>query len=255
MSNTPLLEITNLRANIGEKEILKGLSLTVNKGEVHAIMGPNGSGKSTLANVLMGNPNYHKTSGTALFKGQDLLKLRPDERARLGFFLAFQYPVAVPGVTMVNFLRQAVNAVRGQDLPIREFRELLFAKMDTLKVDQDFARRYVNDGFSGGEKKRAEMLQMAMLQPAMAVLDETDSGLDIDALRTVAEGVNALMNPEMGLLLITHYQRLLNYIKPQFVHVLIDGRIVRSGGPELAEELEVTGYDEMEAALAASALA
>jgi Fe-S cluster assembly ATP-binding protein len=222
---------------------------------VHAIMGPNGSGKSTLANVLMGNPNYHKTSGTALFKGQDLLKLRPDERARLGFFLAFQYPVAVPGVTMVNFLRQAVNAVRGQDLPIREFRELLFAKMDTLKVDQDFARRYVNDGFSGGEKKRAEMLQMAMLQPAMAVLDETDSGLDIDALRTVAEGVNALMNPEMGLLLITHYQRLLNYIKPQFVHVLIDGRIVRSGGPELAEELEVTGYDEMEAALAASALA
>lgn len=252
MSNTPLLEITSLHANIGEKEILKGLSLTVDKGEVHAIMGPNGGGKSTLANVLMGHPHYHVTGGTALFKGQDLLKLRPDERARLGFFLAFQYPVAVPGVTMVNFLRQAINAVRGEEVPIREFRELLFKKMETLKVDKEFARRYVNDGFSGGEKKRAEMLQMAMLQPAMAVLDETDSGLDIDALRTVAEGVNSLMNPEMGLLLITHYQRLLNYIKPQFVHVLIDGRIVRSGGPELAEELEVTGYDEMEAALAAS---
>ena len=252
MSNTPLLEITSLHATIGEKEILKGLSLTVDKGEVHAIMGPNGGGKSTLANVLMGHPHYHVTGGTALFKGQDLLKLRPDERARLGFFLAFQYPVAVPGVTMVNFLRQAINAVRGEEVPIREFRELLFKKMDTLKVDKEFARRYVNDGFSGGEKKRAEMLQMAMLQPAMAVLDETDSGLDIDALRTVAEGVNSLMNPEMGLLLITHYQRLLNYIKPQFVHVLIDGRIVRSGGPELAEELEVTGYDEMEAALAAS---
>ena len=255
MSKTPLLEIKNLHANIGDKEILKGLSLTVNAGEVHAIMGPNGSGKSTLANVLMGNPSYKMTSGEVLFKGESLQNLPVDVRARKGLFLAFQYPVAIPGVTMVNFLRQAVNAVRGQEVPIREFRELLFAKMDTLKVDKDFARRYVNDGFSGGEKKRAEMLQMAMLEPAMAVLDETDSGLDIDALRTVAEGVNALMNPEMGLLLITHYQRLLNYVKPQFVHVLIDGRIVRSGGPELAEELEVTGYDEMEAALAASALA
>ncbi len=248
---TKLLEIRELRAAIGEKEILKGLSLTVDKGEVHAIMGPNGSGKSTLANVLMGNPSYRVTGGDILFKGQSLLEMAPDERARLGLFLAFQYPVAIPGVTLVNFMRQAVNARRGAEVPIREFRESLFKKMDLLKVDQDFARRYVNDGFSGGEKKRAEMLQMAMLEPSMAVLDETDSGLDIDALRTVAEGVNALMNPEMGLLLITHYQRLLNYIKPQFVHVLVEGRIVKSGGPELAEELEATGYDQYEALAAA----
>ncbi len=250
MTKTPLLEIQNLHASIDGKEILKGLSLSINAGEVHAIMGPNGSGKSTLANALMGSPRYSITKGDVLFKGQSLLGMTPDLRAQAGLFLAFQYPVAIPGVTMVNFLRQALNAKRGSDVPIREFRELLFAKMDVLKMDQDFARRYVNDGFSGGEKKRAEMLQMAMLEPSMAVLDETDSGLDIDALRTVAEGVNALMNPEMGLLLITHYQRLLNYIKPQFVHVLIDGRIARSGGPELAEELEQTGYDEMEAALA-----
>ena len=247
---TALLEIKDLRARIGDKEILKGLSLTIQAGEIHAIMGPNGSGKSTLANVLMGNPNYEVTGGDILYKGESLLEMGPDERARKGLFLAFQYPVAIPGVTLVNFMRQAVNAVRGHEVPIREFRETLFAKMDLLKVDQDFARRYVNDGFSGGEKKRAEMLQMAMLQPSMAVLDETDSGLDIDALRTVAEGVNTLMNPNMGLLLITHYQRLLNYIKPQFVHVLIEGRIVKSGGPELAERLEASGYDELEAQLA-----
>ena len=249
---TKLLEIRDLRANIGEKEILTGLTLSVDKGEIHAIMGPNGSGKSTLANVLMGSPSYRVTNGDILFKGHSLLGMAPDERARMGLFLAFQYPVAIPGVTLVNFMRQAVNARRGAEVPIREFRESLFKKMDMLKVDQDFARRYVNDGFSGGEKKRAEMLQMAMLEPSMAVLDETDSGLDIDALRTVAEGVNTLMNPEMGLLLITHYQRLLNYIKPQFVHVLVDGRIVKSGGPELAEQLEATGYDEYEAAAAAA---
>ena len=252
MTNKPLLEIEDLHASIGAKEILKGLSLTVNAGEVHAIMGPNGSGKSTLANVMMGSPSYTVTSGEVRINGQPILGLKPDERARLGLFLAFQYPVAVPGVTMVNFLRQALNAVRGQDVPIREYRELLFDKMKLLKVDQDFARRYVNDGFSGGEKKRAEMLQLAMLQPKIAVLDETDSGLDIDALRTVAEGVNAIMNPEMGLLLITHYQRLLNYITPQFVHVLVNGRIVRSGGAELAAELEITGYDELESELAAT---
>ena len=248
MTEAPLLEIDALRADVAGKEILKGLNLTVRQGEVHAIMGPNGSGKSTLANALMGNPRYAVTGGEVRFLGQTLAGMAPDERARRGLFLAFQYPIAVPGVTVVNFLRQAVNAVRGEDIPVREFREELFAQMELLKVDRDFARRYLNDGFSGGEKKRAEMLQLAMLQPRMAVLDETDSGLDIDALRTVADGVNTLMNENMGLLLITHYQRLLNYIKPQFVHVLIDGRIVRSGGPELAEELEANGYDAIEVA-------
>ena len=248
MTEAPLLEIDALRANVAGNEILTGLNLTIRPGEVHAIMGPNGSGKSTLANTLMGNPRYEVTGGEVRFLGDALDGMAPDERARRGLFLAFQYPVAVPGVTVVNFLRQAVNAVRGEEVPVREFRQELFQKMELLKVDRDFARRYLNDGFSGGEKKRAEMLQLAMLQPRMAVLDETDSGLDIDALRTVADGVNALMHEKMGLLLITHYQRLLNYIKPQFVHVLIDGRIVRSGGPELAEELEESGYDTIEAA-------
>ncbi len=252
MANETLLEISDLRVSIKGTEILKGLNLSMKAGEVHAIMGPNGSGKSTLANTMMGHPSYEITSGDIVFLGQSLAGMKPDERARMGLFLAFQYPVAVPGVTMVNFLRQAMNGMRGEDLPIREFREHLFEKMDMLKMDRDFARRYVNDGFSGGEKKRAEMLQMAMLQPKLAVLDETDSGLDIDALRTVSEGVNAIMNNNMGLLIITHYQRLLAYIKPQFVHVLMGGRIVRSGGPELALELEESGYDGIEAELASA---
>jgi Fe-S cluster assembly ATP-binding protein len=239
----PLFVIEDLHVSIEGKEILKGVNLSINRGEVHALMGPNGSGKSTLANALMGHPRYEVTGGRVIFKGEDILGLRPDQRARKGLFLAFQYPTAIPGVTMVNFLRASLKAVRGSDVPVREFRAILKETMDLLKVDESFARRYVNDGFSGGEKKRAEVLQLGILRPEMAVLDETDSGLDIDALRTVAEGVSALMGPSMGVLLITHYQRILNYIKPDFVHVLFAGRIVKSGGRELAEELEAKGYE------------
>jgi len=239
----PLFVIEDLHVSIEGKEILKGVNLSINRGEVHALMGPNGSGKSTLANALMGHPRYEVTGGRVIFKGEDILGLRPDQRARKGLFLAFQYPTAIPGVTMVNFLRASLKAVRGSDVPVREFRAILKETMDLLKVDESFARRYVNDGFSGGEKKRAEVLQLGILRPEMAVLDETDSGLDIDALRTVAEGVGALMGPSMGVLLITHYQRILNYIKPDFVHVLFAGRIVKSGGRELAEELEAKGYE------------
>jgi len=255
------LVIKNLHVKIEDKEILKGVDLTIKQGEIHAIMGPNGTGKSTLAYTLMGHPNYEVTEGEVWFKDQNILELQPDERARLGLFLAFQYPVSIPGVTVANFLRSALNARRraanpeDKGVPIPEFRKMLKEQMSLLKMDHAFAGRYLNEGFSGGEKKRAEILQMAALKPEIAILDETDSGLDIDALRIVADGVNALMSSDMGVLVITHYQRLLNYIKPQFVHVLIDGRIVRSGGPELAEELEITGYDEMEAALAASATA
>jgi Fe-S cluster assembly ATP-binding protein len=243
------LEIKNLHVSIENKEILKGLSLTVNQGEIHAIMGPNGTGKSTLAYTLMGHPNYTVTEGEIIFKGQNILELEPDERSRAGIFLAFQYPVAIPGVTVANFLRTALNARRravnpeDKGMPILEFRKLLKEKMDTLKMDHAFAGRYLNDGFSGGEKKRAEILQMATLKPEFAVLDETDSGLDIDALRIVSEGVNALSGPELGVLVITHYQRLLNYIKPGFVHIMLDGRIVESGGPDLALHLEEHGYD------------
>lgn len=244
-----ILEIKNLHVGIDGKEIVKGLNLTINSGEVHAIMGPNGTGKSTLSYALMGHPSYEVTEGEVWFKGQNILDLEPDERSRLGMFLAFQYPVAIPGVTVANFLRSAINARRRAENPedkgvsIPEFRKMLKEKMSMLKMDPAFAGRYLNDGFSGGEKKRAEILQMAVLQPSIAILDETDSGLDIDALRIVSEGVNTLMNEEMGVLVITHYQRLLNYIKPHFVHVMMGGRIVESGGPDLALQLEEHGYD------------
>jgi Fe-S cluster assembly ATP-binding protein len=243
------LEIKNLHVNIDGKEILKGLDLSVEQGKIHAIMGPNGTGKSTLAYTLMGHPSYMVTEGEVHFKGQNILELEPDERSRLGIFLAFQYPVAIPGVTVANFLRTAINARRralnpeDKGMPIPEFRKLLKEKMDLLHMDHTFAGRYLNEGFSGGEKKRAEILQLATLKPEIAILDETDSGLDIDALRIVADGVNALMSSDMGMLVITHYQRLLNYIKPDYVHVMLDGRIVESGGPDLALHLEDQGYD------------
>jgi Fe-S cluster assembly ATP-binding protein len=244
----PDLIIRNLHASIDGAEILKGVDLELSKGEVHAIMGPNGSGKSTLAHVLMGHPAYEVTEGEVIFQGEQVLELEPDERARLGLFLAFQYPSSIPGVTVANFLRLAVNAQRrgpdGEENPVRipEFRSMLQESMDALKIDRSMTSRYLNDGFSGGEKKRMEMLQMAILRPQIAILDETDSGLDIDALRIVSDSVNRLVGPEMGALVITHYSRLLKYIQPHHIHVLVDGRIVRSAGPELADELEREGY-------------
>jgi Fe-S cluster assembly ATP-binding protein len=246
-----LLEIKNLHvATEDGTEIVRGLDLAVGSNEVHAIMGPNGSGKSTLAYALMGHPAYEITEGDILIDGESILELGADERAQRGLFLAFQYPHAVPGVTVASFLRSAVNAVRkakndGEEDPVKipEFRKQLTAAMEQLKVPKEMAGRYLNDGFSGGEKKRVEILQMAMLSPRIAVLDETDSGLDIDALRIVAGGVRSLVGPEMGAVVITHYQRILNYIKPDFVHVFVDGRIVREGGPELAEQLEAEGYE------------
>ena len=245
------LEIRNLHASVdGDDDlILRGVDLTVRQGEIHALMGPNASGKSTLANVLMGNPAYDVHEGDVLLDGENVLELEPDERSRAGLFLAFQYPVAIPGVTLANFLRHAINArMKAEDpdskgIPIPRFARLMREKMTQLHIDHSFAGRYLNEGFSGGEKKRAEVLQMAVLEPEIAVLDETDSGLDIDALRIVADGVNALTGPNMGALVITHYQRMLNYIKPDFVHVLYGGRIVESGGPELAHELEDKGYE------------
>jgi len=256
MSHMPELVIRDLHVAVEGKEILKGLSLEVKKGEIHALMGPNGSGKSTLANTIMGHPRYEVTSGDIQFKGESVLEMEADERSRKGLFLAFQYPVAIPGLSVANFLRTALNARLGvaetngsgavprkKGIAPKEFRALLREKMALLKMDESFAGRYLNEGFSGGEKKRAEILQMAVLRPEISVMDETDSGLDIDALRIVAEGVNALAGSDMGVLLITHYQRILNYIKPQFVHVMIDGRIVHSGGSELALELESKGYD------------
>lgn len=237
------LSIRDLHVSVEGKEILRGLDLEVRPGEVQALMGPNGTGKSTLAYTLMGHPKYQVTAGEVCLDGENVLGLPPDERARRGIFLAFQYPTAVPGVALGNFLRQSLRAVRGKEVAVTEFRKILREKMALLKVDQSFLGRYLNDGFSGGEKKRAEILQMAMLEPRIAILDETDSGLDIDALRIVSEGVNALQGPDLGILIITHYQRILNYIKPDVVHVLYNGRIVKTGGPELVGLLEERGYD------------
>ncbi|AHY48005.1 sufC: FeS assembly ATPase SufC [Rubrobacter radiotolerans] len=240
-----MLKIENLHAGIEdvEGEIIKGLDLEVGKGEIHAIMGPNGSGKSTLSNVLMGHPRYEVLEGSVEFLGEDALELEPDERAKLGMFLAFQYPSEVPGVSVANFLRTAVNSVREEELRPMEMYKLLQEKMKIMQMDPKFAERYLNDGFSGGEKKRNEILQMLMLNPKLAIMDETDSGLDIDALQVVAKGVNELRGPEFSAIIITHYQRILRYIEPDFVHVMLDGRIVTSGGKELAEQLEERGYD------------
>ncbi len=239
----PLFEIKNLRVRVEGKEILKGLDLTVYAGKVHALMGRNGSGKTTLAYTLMGHPKYEVTEGEILFKGENIIPLKPHERAKRRLFLAFQYPVAIPGVSIGNFIRASMKAVRGADVPIKEFRQKLKEKMKFLQMPDSIVGRYVHDGFSGGEKKRLEILQMALLEPELSVLDETDSGLDIDALTIVADGINRLRDKERSMLVITHYQRLLNYVKPDFVHVLMDGKIVESGGPELALELEKKGYE------------
>jgi Fe-S cluster assembly ATP-binding protein len=248
------LELKNVHVSLEDgTEIVKGVDLSVSTGEVHAIMGPNGSGKSTLAYAIAGHPAYEITEGQIILDGQDITEAEADARAQAGIFLAFQYPQAIPGVTVTNFLRQAINAVRkarggGVDnpMPVPEFRKEFFLQMDRLKVSRELASRYLNDGFSGGEKKRVEILQMAMLKPKIAVLDETDSGLDIDALKVVAGGVQELVGPEMGALVITHYQRILDYITPDFVHVFVDGRIVEEGGPELAIKLESSGYEQWE---------
>ncbi len=247
------LVIKDLRVSIEDKPIIKGLNLEVKPGEVHAIMGPNGSGKSTTAYALAGHPAYEIEGGEVWMDGLNLLELAADERAQMGLFLCFQYPTTVPGISMANFLRTSYNAVKGEagedgkkkPVPIPVFRKTLMEKMDLLKIDKSFARRYLNEGFSGGEKKRAEILQMALLEPKVAILDETDSGLDIDALKVVSEGVNSLLGPERAFIIITHYQRILNYIKPDYVHIMYDGQIIESGGPELAERLEAEGYDNI----------
>lgn len=243
MSEQPLLRIENLHAAVEGVEILKGVDLTVDRGEVHALMGPNGSGKSTLANVLMGNPSYQITEGRILFNGEDVTEASPDQRAVMGMFLAFQYPEEIPGVTLVNFLRTALSNRKGVDYTVLELRLKLVDVMRDLGMEASFADRYLNEGFSGGERKRNEVLQMAVLEPELAILDETDSGLDIDALKTVAEGVQKLATPERGFLIITHYQRLLDYITPDVVHIFLDGRVFVSGGPDLAQRLEEEGYE------------
>jgi Fe-S cluster assembly ATP-binding protein len=248
-----MLKIENLHIEIDGNEIVKGLDLDVGRGELHAIMGPNGSGKSTLANVLMGHPRYEITEGSVTFEGEDVLELEPDERAKMGMFLAFQYPSEVPGVSVANFLRTAINSVREEELSPMEMYKLLQEKMAVMRMDPKFAERYLNEGFSGGEKKRNEILQMLMLEPRLAILDETDSGLDIDALQVVAKGVNEMRGPDFSAILITHYQRILRYIEPDRVHVMLDGRLVTSGGKELAEELEEKGYDWVRQEFAAGA--
>jgi Fe-S cluster assembly ATP-binding protein len=251
------LEIRNLHVSAGDKQILKGLDLAVSRGEIHALMGPNGSGKSTLANVIMGQPTLEVTEGQIIFKGQDITEAAPDERARMGLFMAFQYPVAIPGVTVTKYLRMILNAQReerGEEpISLKEFRTTATEAMELMHVPREFSNRYLNDGFSGGEKKRMEILQMAMLKPALAVLDETDSGLDIDALRTVAQGVNAAAGPDVGVLIITHYQRILHLVEPSSVHVMWDGRIVKQGGPELVTLLEEKGYGWIKDEVAAAA--
>jgi Fe-S cluster assembly ATP-binding protein len=241
---------SGVRVWVENKDVVKGVDLAVRAGEIHAIMGPNGSGKSSLANALMGHPLY-RLEGSLTLDGEDVTELSPDQKARRGMFLAFQYPVAVPGVTVASFLRAAVSARRGAEVPVREFRKELLEKMAQLDMDAAFAGRYLNDGFSGGEKKRLEILQLLMLRPRFALLDETDSGLDIDALKVVAAGINAAAQQDVGMVMVTHYQRLLNYVKPDVVHVFMDGRIVRTGGPELALELEERGYDWLEPVAAA----
>jgi Fe-S cluster assembly ATP-binding protein len=241
------LEIRDLKVEADGTELLHGVTLDLDKGKTLALMGPNGSGKSTLAYAIAGHPAYEVTGGSITWQGTDVAELTPDERARLGVFLAMQYPVEVPGVSVTNFLRTALNAVSDEDVPVREFMQRLKAEMAELDVDQSFLQRSINEGFSGGEKKRFEILQMALLKPQLAVLDETDSGLDVDALKTVAEGVNRLEGPDLGVLIITHYTRILNYIKPDEVHVMFEGRIATSGGPELADELEEHGYDYLRA--------
>ncbi|MGA8364161.1 MAG: Fe-S cluster assembly ATPase SufC, partial [Solirubrobacteraceae bacterium] len=248
------LEIRDLHVRIEEREILRGVDLDISRGEIHALMGPNGSGKSTLASTLLGHPSYEITEGTIVFKGEDITEAEPHERAHAGLFLAFQYPVSIPGVSVANFLRMAINAQREEPIQVKEFRTQLQHAIDLLDVDRSFTSRHLNDGFSGGEKKRAEILQMAMLKPDIAILDETDSGLDIDALRTVAEGVQRLHDEQgLGALIITHYQRILHYVKPEFVHILMDGRIVLQGGVELVERLEREGYDQIRQEVGAGA--
>jgi Fe-S cluster assembly ATP-binding protein len=243
VSDTPLLQIQNLRVSAGDVEILRGVDLTVDRGEIHALMGPNGSGKSTLANVLMGHPDYEVTDGQILVDGEDVTDASPNDRATMGMFLAFQYPEEIPGVSVIQFLRQALSNKTGIDYTVLELRLKVMEAMAALGMEAGFADRYLNEGFSGGERKRNEVLQMAVLEPTLAIMDETDSGLDIDALRTVAEGVNRLVSPDRGFLIITHYQRLLDYITPHHVHIFMDGRVIRSGGSDLAAQLEEDGYD------------